>query len=668
MNQVRPRYRSVLVSFMSYHHNRPYNADQTFTLEEMLEITPAVIADFFCVRAFGFLNPGPLDAPVYCRSGTLLVYKKSLSSFMPNKLQPWNSATLSGNPTKSTDVNEVIKFVKLQEVRRMGKTSTAKRPLTQAEFLVCLQLFTERIEFQYRYRYTCMMKFQYHVIGRSDDLGNFRTRDLRSHSDPRFSSFCIETKVYWSKNVLEERNCPNQILLGSYDSTFCLLLALSIYLEYWFSVSCAGRQSIFLFSDDVDMKRTPNRVKDSYIRALRINVFTNPEFFRLSKAAEDSPLGSHSLRKFAATWARSNGCNSDEVETRGRWKRYGGRVVDRYIDVTQVYIDAKVQKALCVGGPIKYELIADSGITKSWCDEFVVPGIKLYFAADEKMADVLALPLLYAALDDHLTDALTVPVTLSTRIRSAYERVRILPPNINPVQKVPLTIYRVNDALCMDSTVNARDVRQQRGNEELGVLGGGDDGNTNEHFDAILIQQQQLLNKLEVQAAEIKQQIDDVKKEVSSSFKVINLNLNRILIQAPRQATRQQNNAITENQQLDEASAVVDNAAAAQRQLLATLSPCPRNLFDLWKEYTHGIGGRKAAKNFTLVERGKNKCSYSRRKAFWIIVSKHVSAGYTSAAAIDRIHQAYGDKLSVTKILNLIIRDKNDGGHPNLQI
>lgn len=282
-----------------------------------------------------------------------------------------------------------------------------------------------------------MMRFQYHIIGRSDDLGNFRTRDLKSHSDIRFSSYCLETKVYWSKNVLEERNCPNQILLGSNDSNYCLLLSLSIYLEYWFSVSRTGIDSVFLFSDDIDMNRTPNRVKDLYNKALKTVMFTNPEFFRLSKAAVDSALGSHSFRKYAATFARSNGCSSDEVEARGRWKRYGGRVVDRYIDPTQEFIDAKVQKSLCVGGPIKYQLIADSGVTKYWCHEHVVPGIKLYFSGDDQLVDILSLPLLYAALDCELSDAF-LPVTLCARIRSAYESICVLPANVNLLLKYHL--------------------------------------------------------------------------------------------------------------------------------------------------------------------------------------------------------------------------------------
>lgn len=56
-----------------------------------------------------------------------------------------------------------------------------------------------------------------------------------------------------------------------------------------------------------------------------------------------------------------------------------------------------------------------------------------------------------------------------------------------------------------------------------------------------MIQQQQLQRHLEIQHAELKQQLDRVKLDVEKSLRMINTNLNRILIQPPRQATRQQN-------------------------------------------------------------------------------------------------------------------------------
>ena len=102
------------------------------------------------------------------------------------------------------------------------------------------------------------------------------------------------------------------------------------------------------------------------------------------------------------------------------------------------------------------------------------------------------------------------------------------------------------------------------------------------------------------------------------------------------------------------------------------LSTSPKNLHELWAEYTVGLGGRKAAKYFTPRERGgRLKFRYCRRKIFWDCVSKHVNAGYAVDTVIDRIHSSYGEALTVTAILNALVKDRRKdgiGGHPNLRI
>jgi len=68
-------------------------------------------------------------------------------------------------------------------------------------------------------------------------------------------------------------------------------------------------------------------------------------------------------------------CN--EVEIRGRWKgQKGGRVVFLYINVQQLYEDARVANLLCCGGPVQYtikEVIQD---IDDWLFEHVVPNIR----------------------------------------------------------------------------------------------------------------------------------------------------------------------------------------------------------------------------------------------------------------------------------------------------
>jgi hypothetical protein len=53
-----------------------------------------------------------------------------------------------------------------------------------------------------------------------------------------------------------------------------------------------------------------------------------------------------------------------------------------------------------------------------------------------------------------------------------------------------------------------------------------------------------------------------------------------------------------------------------------TLSPNPNNLYVLWQEYEHGVGGRKAARHFTRIERGHKRVKYTfcNRKKVWDLV------------------------------------------------
>jgi hypothetical protein len=95
-----------------------------------------------------------------------------------------------------------------------------------------------------------------------------------------------------------------------------------------------------------------------------------------------------------------------------------------------------------------------------------------------------------------------------------------------------------------------------------------------------------------------------------------------------------------------------------------TLSPLPRTLYDLWVEYQTGIGGRKAARDFTARERGADKYRYYRRKHVWDIVVNLVNAGVQARVAVDRIYSHYGANKPVTRIIRDIMHDKRNGGLP----
>jgi len=99
----------------------------------------------------------------------------------------------------------------------------------------------------------------------------------------------------------------------------------------------------------------------------------------------------------------------------------------------------------------------------------------------------------------------------------------------------------------------------------------------------------------------------------------------------------------------------------SRNELVAQLCDKPANLWELWREYTHGTGGRKPAKDLTPTERGhKNvKFKFCRRRVFWRVVCKYIKAGLCHTDAISAIYNHYGEKKSVSNILGCMQRDQS---------
>ena len=58
------------------------------------------------------------DAKPIARSNNVEFWKKALSFFMTNGLMAWNEISMVGNPTRSAELNDLIKYVKKKEVRK----------------------------------------------------------------------------------------------------------------------------------------------------------------------------------------------------------------------------------------------------------------------------------------------------------------------------------------------------------------------------------------------------------------------------------------------------------------------------------------------------------------------------------------------------------------------
>ena len=105
---------------------------------------------------------------------------------------------------------------------------------------------------------------------------------------------------------------------------------------------------------------------------------------------------------------------------------------------------------LCVGGPIKYKLKSDVQLTDDWLFENVVPNIRRRFPNDSRLCRVLATAILFAAMDNEVGEQY-MPAAMRDRINAAY--IPTHPQIAQPVMRVPLTIYRVQDTLMIDEMI-----------------------------------------------------------------------------------------------------------------------------------------------------------------------------------------------------------------------
>jgi hypothetical protein len=641
-----------------------YPTDHEFTEDELLELTPEIVVKWFRLLAYGTDNPGPLDHPTCCRSTYLLQAKKAVSRFMPNQ-QPWVVQGGFGNPTKSALVNAVIREVKLAEVRRLGRPSSAKRDLTRSEYRMILRMLETGMPLDHLGKYQSMLKLQFHIIGRADDISNLETDDIRAHG--RFP-FCGQLKVSWSKNVMDERSCPDQILIGSFDSDFCVLIGLAIWLE----CSLRRRQMTKFLYEETDDIGAPDRLNSRYRRMLTV-LFSKPEFQALL-ARTKGGVGTHSIRKFSATWASRNGALQGEIEIRGRWKgSKGGRVVHQYINVEQLPTDGKVAGILSVGGPVRYRIKPESHVTEEFLRETVVPAIHAHFSHDEsnQIVQLLGPALLYAAHVPELQKLFDEEVL--TRIIHGYEAIRNdHPADYNPVEKVRLHIYRVENELCIeDLDVGDLPDLEPAPNNFHSVPGRRNFDQQREDIRTTIVQ----IHRLQVETNMMKQQLEgnlnNLRNYVSNRFSIVDRNMTRYYISPVRPITRRRGPPPA----LPNVGTAPIPENEPEKPLTTTdfLDPraClgkPRTLLELWHEWMHGLGSNKPAKDFTAYERGRCRFLYSRRKAFWDVMIFLINQGNTDLTAIDLIKQCYGQNLSVTETLKHLVKAKTFGYHRNLGI
>ena len=176
------RYKATLVSFMRHHDsNASYSLHTVFSSEELSSIKPQEIVAWMKLTVFGCSDVGDDDVPTCGRSNTLAFHKKALSYFMANKHLGWNTVSLSGNPTRSPELTDLIKQVRHHEVCGEGVSSQAQCALTLPEFHSLVGMAPNSETFYLQVHIPRILKFQVHLIARVDDAAHVLRSELRAH-------------------------------------------------------------------------------------------------------------------------------------------------------------------------------------------------------------------------------------------------------------------------------------------------------------------------------------------------------------------------------------------------------------------------------------------------------------------------------------------------------
>ena len=118
-------YKSTLYQFMSFLDGTPYSpTDDTliFSADRLASITADDVVGYFNFKAYGTQYPAEDwddRGPPLCCSNTLFYHKKAISYFMPHQNMQWDDLAHRGNPTKSTQVRDVIAKLKKYEIRHV---------------------------------------------------------------------------------------------------------------------------------------------------------------------------------------------------------------------------------------------------------------------------------------------------------------------------------------------------------------------------------------------------------------------------------------------------------------------------------------------------------------------------------------------------------------------
>lgn len=713
--RINELHQPYIVDCMKFVLGQPFEKTAIFTREQLVALRPVDIVRWLQNRAYGKPDITDQDRPTQARSGSIEKAKGAVSACHPYQHVPWIQGVQNhGNPTRHPTVNAVITKIQKYETRGEGRPTRVKREYSTCEFLKLLEILRDYEQFELRLKYPLITLWSYHLVHRLDDSANFKLSQPKGCT--KFP-FAIMTKTKWSKNVRTERQCPDQIMFGAEDSRVCIQLWLALYMEEYLEQNA---DPLFLFTNNTEKNekgeyKGPHQVKTNYYNNIRQKVFKNEEFKLLADVVgaveEHLGLGSHSNRKFSASYAKLKGALGAQVEGRGRWVgSKGGSIAQTvYISPKDEWEDAYVASLLCMGGAIRYAPRTGLVIPNEFLFQHVVPNIRRKFANDDRFCRVMGLAYLHALFEPALSEF--IDTRTAAKVKAEFvDFFTVEAAETNPVVKIPLEIYRVDENLHIADAVVA--TQPTNADQQQPPTAGA---NTNEQRQINNQQQARILSYMRNMDMRLQEQMQQIQRQQQQHQNRTESLLRRIMstqrryggtIQSSfaRPYWQQQNRLaggrlrheqtgrrMGQQQETQPAHApqpptqgnppAQGNPTNYQTRrgisANAVLVERPRSLFELWEEYQTGIHGNKPAKNFTSAERNNRangiKQKYYRRNKVWQLQLYLIEKGGLSIHdACDKIMRHY-NSIHITHIISGIIKDNKTykavgGMHPNLRL
>ena len=361
--------------------------------------------------------------------------------------------------------------------------------------------------------------------------------------------------------------------------------------------------------------------------------------------------GGHGFQKYGKTKARRSGkCAKDDVDLQGRWKLDSTKPSSTYEDTFMPFSDARVAFQLCHGGPVGYDLAPESGLSDEWIAQQVTPNISGVYG--EKMAAILGKALLWACCDEGAKTAID-PAFLK-RVLTSYDAHNDGSTGLkNSVLKVGLMLRESNGVAIINSC-SISSTKSDAANTDTG----------SSSFETI-----QRLEMVDRKVDNMAKKVENIQSTLTQEFEANSAMLRKLdrlqrrMAAVPGVRGRKGDTTYDAVEGGDEGR-IGGHQRAVRRDLLSKSS---KDLFILWKEYEFGLGGRKPARLFTVVEKGMMSSVYSKRNKVWTLIQRLINKRHEdSKVVIDSIYDVYGP-ISVTEIIRKIQQDGKTGGHPNLR-